>query len=120
MRQRAAPNGFDGFVDYVTARLTEDPHLWALALLDELRPLGFAGSYQILTWQLRTRGLRSACTACAHVTDRANAMIARPSGEETQFDWLEPPDPPGHWSFPGKKADLHICRGRSELSTPRQ
>lgn len=35
-----APDSFDEFVDYVTARLTEDPHLWAQTLLDELRPLG--------------------------------------------------------------------------------
>lgn len=108
VRQRAAPDEFDGFVDYVTARLTEDPHLWAMALLDEVRRLGFTGSYQTLTRQLRTRGLRPVCTACAHVTDRANAIIEHPPGEETQFDWLELPDPPAHWGFPTKKAYLLV------------
>ncbi|ETZ96508.1 transposase IstA domain protein [Mycobacterium kansasii 824] len=29
MRARPSPDPFDPFVDYVTARLTEDPHLWA-------------------------------------------------------------------------------------------
>ena len=29
MRQRAEPDAFDAFVDYVTARLKEDPHLSA-------------------------------------------------------------------------------------------
>ncbi len=104
-RERAAP---DSFVDYVTARLIEDPHLWAATLLDELRPLGFEGSYPTLTRQIRARGLRPACTACAHVTKRANAIIEHPPGEETQFDWLELPDPPGHWGFPTKKAFLLV------------
>src|SRR4051812_46553469 len=29
VRARPGPDPFDPFVDYVTARLTEDPHLWA-------------------------------------------------------------------------------------------
>lgn len=103
-RKRAEPDPFDVFVAYVTARLTEDPHLWAATLLDELRPLGFAGSYQTLTRQVRDRGLRPACTACAHVTKRPNAVIEHPPGEETQFDWVELPDAPAGWTFPTKRA----------------
>jgi transposase len=104
VRKRAAPDAFDAFVDYAAARLAEDPHLWAATLLDELRPLGYAGSYQTLTRQIRDRGLRPACTACAHVTERPNAVIEHPPGEETQFDWVELPDPPAHWGFPTKRA----------------
>lgn len=107
-RERTAPDPFDAFVDYVTARLTEDPHLWAATLLDELRPLGYDGSYPTLTRQIRDRGLRPACTACAHVTKRPNAIIEHPPGEETQFDWLELPDPPAHWGFPTKRAYLLV------------
>ena len=92
------------FVDYVTARLAEDPHLWAVTLLDELHPLGFEGSYPTLTRQIRARGLRPVCTACAHVTKRANAVIEHPPGEETQFDWVEMPDPPEQWGFGRKTA----------------
>ncbi|PZU28157.1 MAG: IS21 family transposase, partial [Microbacterium sp.] len=103
-----APDPFEEFVDYVTARLTEDPHLWAQTLLDELRPLGFTGSYPTLTRQIRTRSLRPACLACSHVTRRANAVIDHPPGEETQFDWLELPDPPLGWGFPSKKAFLLV------------
>lgn len=103
-RERASPDPFDGFVDYVTARLTEDPHLWAVTLLDELAGLGYAGSYPTLTRQIRARGLRPACVACAHVTERANAVIVHPPGEETQFDWVELPDPPAGWAFPTKRA----------------
>ena len=103
-RQRAALDSFDAFVGYVTARLTEDPYLWAATLLDELVPLGFDGSYQTLTRQIRDRGLRPACTACAHVTKRPNAIIEHPPGEETQFDWVELPDAPAGWAFPTKRA----------------
>lgn len=104
VRQRAAPDSFDAFVDYVTARLIEDPHLWAATLRDELELLGYAGSYQTLTRQIRTRGLRPACLACAHVTARPNAIIEHPPGEETQFDWVELPDPPARWGFPTRRA----------------
>ena len=103
-RERSTPDPFDGFVDYVTARLIEDPHLWALTLFDELTGLGFGSSYQTLTRQIRHRGLRPACLACAHVTKRANAVIAHPPGEETQFDWVELPDAPQGWGFPTKRA----------------
>ncbi len=103
-RQRADPDPFDAFVGYVTARLTEDPHLWAATLLEELRPLGFTGSYLTLTRHLRDRKLRPACTACAHVTKRPNAIIVHPPGEETQFDWVELPDAPAGWAFPTKRA----------------
>lgn len=104
VRAKAVPDAFDGFVAYVAARLTEDPHLWVVTLLDELRPLGFVGSYQSLTRQIRDRGLRLACVACAHVTKRPNAVIEHPPGEETQFDWVELPDAPAEWGFPTKRA----------------
>lgn len=104
VRGRAAPDVFDEFVDYVRARLIEDPHLWGVTLFDELVPLGFGGSYPTLTRHIRTRGLRPPCTACAHVTKRPNAVIEHPPGEETQFDWVEMPDPPAQWGFPTKRA----------------
>ncbi|MEI2810168.1 MAG: hypothetical protein V9F00_08190 [Nocardioides sp.] len=51
-RSRSSSDPFDKFVDYVRARLVEDPHLWATTLLDELEPLGFDQSYQSLTRQI--------------------------------------------------------------------
>ena len=65
----------------MTARLVEDPHVWALTLFDELVPLGFTASYQTLTREIRTRGLRPVCTACATAVDRANGVIEHPPGE---------------------------------------
>ena len=107
MRARPCPDPFDPFVDYVTARLVEDPHLWARTLYDELEGLGFGLSYQSLTRNIRTRNLRPACQACRTATERPNAVIEHPPGDETQWDWLELPDPPSEWGW-GKTAHLLV------------
>src|ERR1700709_2341166 len=60
-----AVDPFAPFLAYVTARLGQDPHLWALTLFDELVPLGFTASYPTLTRQIRVRGLRPVCAQCA-------------------------------------------------------
>ena len=112
---------FGPFVEYVTARLVEDPHLWAVTLFDELEPLGFTASYQTLTRQIRARQLRPVCTDCGRATERANAVIPHPAGEETQWDWLDLPDPPTSWGW-GSMAHLlvgslaHSGKWRAALS----
>ena len=93
-RRRAGPDVFAPFEPYVRERLTEDPHVWATALFDELVGLGFERSYQVLTRELRLRGLRPRCEACAGVRGRATIEIPHPAGEEIQWDWLELPGPP--------------------------
>ena len=57
-RRSSRPDPFASFADYVTARLAEDRHVWATALYDEVRSLGYAGSYPSFTRALRSRGLR--------------------------------------------------------------
>jgi transposase len=112
---------FTPFIDYVTARLAEDPHLWAITLFDELQLLEFDLSYQSLTREIRTRGLRRRCPACAGATGRVNAVIDHPPGAETQWDWLDLPDPPTAWGW-GSTAHLlvgslaHSGRWRGWLS----
>lgn len=121
VRARPGPDPFEPFVDYVTARLCEDPHLWARTLLDELEELGFSLSYPSLTRQIRERGLRPDCEACRSVTDRPNAVIAHEPGDETQWDWLDLPNPPESWGW-GKTAHLlvgslaHSGKWRAALS----
>ncbi|MFF0709660.1 IS21 family transposase, partial [Gordonia sputi] len=88
-RKKSAADPFEPFLAYVTARLVEDPHLWSRTLCDELEDLGYTQSYPTLTRQIRQRGLRPTCEACALVTERANAVIEHPPGEETQWDWVE-------------------------------
>ena len=107
-RERTTEDPFDRFVDYVRARLAEDPHLWATTLLDELEPLGFEQSYQTLTRQIRDRGLRPVCETCRPAKGRPVAVIDHPAGEETQWDWVELPDPPAAW---GWGATAHLLVG---------
>ena len=107
VRARPGPDPFEPFVDYVTARLVEDPHLWARTLFDEMEELGFPLSYQSLTRNIRTRGLRPVCEACRTATGRPNAVIPHDPGDETQWDWLELPDPPLAWGW-GKTAHLLV------------
>jgi transposase len=106
-RARAEPDPFEPFVGYCRERLAEDPHLWATTLLDELVELGYDRSYPTFTRALRVRGLRPACEPCRPARDRPVAVIEHPAGEETQFDWLELPDPPQQWGW-GSKAFLLV------------
>jgi transposase len=106
-RRRAGLDPFEPFVGYCRERLAEDPHLWATTLFDELLELGYDRSYPTFTRQLRARSLRPACEPCRPAKDRPVAVIEHPPGEETQFDWLELPDPPAHWGW-GTKAFLLV------------
>jgi transposase len=101
------------FVEYCRIRLADDPHLWASALLDELRELGYAGSYPSLTAAIRAHGLRPHCEPCQASAGRDAAIIAHPLGEETQFDWLELPGPPPAW---GCGAHAHLLVGALSAS----
>ena len=106
-RAPAGPDAFEPFVEYCRARLGEDPHLWATTLFDEVVELGFDRSYPSFTRALRARSLRPACEPCRPAKDRAVAVIEHPPGAETQFDWLELPDPPADWGW-GSKAFLLV------------
>jgi len=107
-RAPAGEDVFARFVDYAAARLAEDPHLWATALHDEVVKLGYDRSYPSFTRALRLRGLRPACEPCHPATGRPAAVIEHPAGEETQWDWVELPDPPPGWDGYGKRAYLLV------------
>ena len=98
---------FEEFAEYIKIRLADDPHLWATALFDEVVALGYAGSYPSFTRGLRARALRPHCEPCAASTGRDHAIIGHPPGAETQFDWLELPDPPTGWGW-GETAHLFV------------
>jgi transposase len=112
IRTRAAPDPFTPFVEYCRLRLADDPHLWAVTLLDELRELGYDGGYSTFTRALRRYRLRPHCEPCRSVTGRDAAIITHPAGEETQFDWVELPDPPGAWGH-GKHAHVLVGHWRT-------
>ena len=107
VRRKSVPDLIDPFVEYCRIRLADDPHLWASTLLDELQLLGYEGSYQSLTAAVRRLGLRPVCTACHASRGRDVAIIDHPPGGETQFDWLELPDPPAGWGC-GRQAHLLV------------
>ena len=120
-RRPAGPDEFERFAGYARQRLFDDPHLWASTLHDELLELGYPGSYPSLTRALRARGLRPHCEPCQGVKGRDRAIIDHPAGQETQWDWLELPDPPERWGW-GKTAHLlvgslaHSSRWRAVLA----
>lgn len=106
-RARSRPDPFEEFAQYARIRLTDDPHLWATALFDEVIALGYEGSYPSFTRNLRARSLRPHCEPYAASGGRDHAIIDHPPGAETQFDWLELPDPPASWGW-GSTAHLFV------------
>lgn len=89
VRRRGEPDHFAPYVPYLTARLVDDPHVWASALYDEVVAVGYPRSYVTFARELRRRALRPRCAACAGVRGRPTIEIAHPPGEEIQWDWLE-------------------------------
>jgi transposase len=89
VRASVEVDAFDRFEPYVRQRLSDDRHVWATALFDEVQALGFDQSYPTFTRKLRERGLRSRCEACEGVNGRATVDIDHPPGEEIQWDWNE-------------------------------
>jgi len=107
VRVPADVSPFDPFVDYCRERLIEDPHLWAMTLFDEIVALGFVQSYPTFTRQLRARSLRPNCERCHTAKGRPVTIIDHPAGDETQWDWVDLPDPPPAWGW-GANASLFV------------
>jgi len=102
-RAASGTAGFAAYAQYCGIRLGDDPHLWSTTLFDEVAALGYAGSYPSFTRGVRSRALRPHCEGCAASTGRDHAIIEHPPGAETQFDWLELPNPPASWGWPGTR-----------------
>ena len=111
-RAPAVEDPLGPFVGYLTQRLADDPHVWATVLFDETVTLGFDRSYPTFTRGLRAHALRPHCEPCTSSTGRDHAVIEHPPGEEVQWDWVELPDPPAHWSPDGQPAkQAHLLVG---------
>lgn len=64
------PDPLAPYLAYVSERLGEDPHVWATALWDKVRGLGYTGAYSSFTEALRRRQLRPHREACSGVRGR--------------------------------------------------
>ena len=93
-RARIGSDPFEPFEAYVRQRLSDDPHVWASALFDEIAALGYSQSYPTFVRKIRHRGLRPSCGGCAGTKGRPSAIIDHPPGEECQWDWVELGDTP--------------------------
>ena len=89
VRAKTAPDPLEPFTKYLAARFVDDPHVWASALYDEVRRLGYPLSYPSFVRQVRMAGLRPHCEACSGVKGRDTIEIDHPPGEEIQWDWFE-------------------------------
>jgi transposase len=97
-RVSSEPDPFEPFAAYCVQRLTDDPHVWATTLFDEVVGLGFDRSYPSFTRGLRRHRIRPHCEPCSASNGRDHTVIEHPPGEEIQWDWLELPEPPAHWN----------------------
>ena len=111
VRACTALDWFAPFAVYLAARFAEDPHVWATTLFDEIVELGFDRSYPTFTRLVRDRRLRPACEPCHPAKGRPVAVIDHPAGEETQWDWVELPDPPPGWRALGWGKTAYLLVG---------
>ena len=124
-RRPAGPDPFEMIEPYVRQRLAEDPHLWATALFDEAKKLGYGQSYVTFARKIRDRELRPSCGACGRTRGQPVAIIDHPAGEECQWDWVQLGDTPwgstvfvlvGVLSHSGKfRAWLSDCQDQAHL-----
>ena len=103
----APPDEFVRFLPYCRQRLSDDPHLWAATLFDEVVELGYPGAYSTFTRALRRYEARPHCEPCERSDGREHTIIEHPPGAEIQFDWVELPDPPAEWGC-GTRAHLLV------------
>jgi transposase len=106
--RRQSPDAFMPFLEYCRQRLSDDPHLWASTLFEEVVELGYAGGYSTFTRALRRYQARPHCEPCRASSGRDVAIIVHPPGEEIQCDCVELPDPPEEW---GVGAHAHLLVG---------
>ncbi|WP_329564902.1 Mu transposase domain-containing protein [Kitasatospora sp. NBC_01266] len=92
-----ARDEFSRFLPYCRQRLSDDPHLPASALFDEVGALGYPGRYSTFTRALRKHQARPACAFCCSVGPGGGDAAPRPADEKIRFEWLELTDPPAQW-----------------------
>ncbi len=82
------------FRGYLEARCSDDAHVLATVLYEELVGLGFDRSCPTLVRELRTLQLRPMCECCRAGGVNVTVGLEHEPGEELQLDWLELPGTP--------------------------
>ena len=107
-RKPAGPDRFGRVAGYCRIRFADDPHLCGTTLFEESARWGTAGRISRSPGRCGHGGCGRRCGRCAAAAVPAEfAVIEHPPGEETQWDWLELPDPPAWWGW-GKTAHLLV------------
>lgn len=117
VRKSSRPDPLEPYADYLKARFTDNCHIWATALYDEVVPLGYSESYVSFARQLRLAELRPHCEACAGVRGREYIEIDHPPGKEIQWDWFERKAPWGERAHILLGALSHSGRMRGKLAS---
>jgi transposase len=94
-RRMPAPSSLEPWRGYIAARFVDDPHLPAVALLDELLAAGFRRSYQRLVRELRRTELRPVCLVCEQMSSgtwpgrctRSSSPFTAPRGSGAWTGW---------------------------------
>jgi transposase len=117
VRRSSQPGALEPYKEYLAARFTDDAHIWASALYDEVVPLGYPSTYVSFARQLRLAKLRPHCEACSGVKGRETIEIDHPAGAEIQWDWFERRNAPwGGTAYVLLGALSHSGRFRGQLS----
>jgi transposase len=100
-RRKRAPSKLDPFKPLINERLKAYPELSSVRLLEEIRPAGYMGSYELLHKYVRTVRPRPAVPPVVR--------FETPAGHQTQVDFAE-------FTFPwGKRYALMVVLGYSRL-----
>jgi hypothetical protein len=75
VRVSTAEDPLGPYVGYLRQRLTDDPHVWATVLFDEVVALGYERAYATFTRQVRDRQVRPHCEPCSSSNHRAHVDI---------------------------------------------
>lgn len=94
VRVSAVEDGLDRVEPYVRQRLSDDRHVWATVIYDEIGELGSDQSYPTFTRKLRERDLRPRCEACAVVYTAPSGMVVSGISDDGSLVFVgEPLDP---------------------------
>src|SRR5664280_892590 len=105
------PDPLAEYEKYLTARFTDDHHVWGTVLFEEVTALGYSQSYPTFVRQIRKRGLRPHCEACRGAVGRRSSG----RGPETSRPASHPSPSTTGRSSSRARPDEATAKGRARL-----